>query len=270
MNNLEKKMVNTLIDLKENHHFLSVKCEFDAEGTSFEEAMRLKELTLKAGLDFSIKIGGCEAIKDMLDTQKININSLIAPMIESPYAMKKFVNAIESVFTDKEKQNISFLINIETITGYNNLKDIVSAKDFDNISGIVLGRTDMVGSMNLSKQEINSEKIFVIADSISNKMKELKKDFIIGGSVSTDSIPFFRQLPYLTKFETRKIIFDAQKALNDKNINNGLFKAIDFEMMWLKYKQDSYNNILTEDNKRFVMLEKLSTKILEEISCANK
>ena len=46
--------------------------------------------------------------------------------------------------------------------------------------------------------------------------------------------------------------------------------AIDFEMMWLKYKQDSYNNILTEDNKRFVMLEKLSTKILEEISCANK
>ena len=146
----------------------------------------------------------------------------------------------------------------------------MSAKDFDNISGIVLGRTDMVGSMNLNKQEINSEKIFVIADSISNKMKELKKDFIIGGSVSTDSIPFFRQLPYLTKFETRKIIFDAQKALNDKNINNGLFKAIDFEMMWLKYKQDSYNNILTEDNKRFVMLEKLSTKILEEISCANK
>ena len=270
MNLLEKKVVDSLIDLKENHNVLAVKAEFEAEGTSFEEAMRLKELTSKAGLDFSIKIGGCEAIKDMLDTQKINVNSLIAPMIESPYAMKKFVNATNSVFTNREKQNIKFLINIETITGYNNFDNIISLPEFDNISGVVLGRTDMVGSMDLSKQEINSEKIFLIADSISKKMKEVKKDFIIGGSVSTDSLSFFRRLPYLTKFETRKIIFDAQKALNNKNIDKGLYKAIDFELMWLKYKQDSYNNILEEDNKRFVMLEKLSAKILEEISCANK
>ena len=40
--------------------------------------------------------------------------------------------------------------------------------------------------------------------------------------------------------------------------------------MWLKYKQNSYNNILKEDNKRVLMLEKISAKILEEINCANK
>ena len=90
MNLLEKKMVDSLIDLKENYNVLAIKAEFEAEGTSFEEAMRLKELTLKAGLDFSLKIGGCEAIKDMLEAKKIDINSLIAPMIESSYALKKF------------------------------------------------------------------------------------------------------------------------------------------------------------------------------------
>ena len=38
MNTLEKKMVNTLIDLRENHHVVGVKAEFEAEGMSREEA----------------------------------------------------------------------------------------------------------------------------------------------------------------------------------------------------------------------------------------
>lgn len=270
MNLLEKKMVDSLIDLKENYNVLAIKAEFEAEGTSFEEAFKLRELTSKAGLNFSLKIGGCEAIKDMLEAKKIDINSLIAPMIESSYALKKFVKAIESVFTEKEKQNINFLINIETITGYNNLDKIIFSPEFNNITGITFGRTDMAGSIGLDKQEINSDKIFQMVDFVSHKMEKLKKDFIIGGSVSTDSLSFFKRLPYLTKFETRKVIFDAQNSLNNKNINEGLLKAIEFEIMWLKYKQNSYNNILKEDNKRVLMLEKISAKILEEINCANK
>ena len=90
MNKLEKQMVETLKDLKQNHHVLSIKAEFEAEGTRLEEAMRLKEVVTKAGLDMTIKIGGCEAIKDMYDAKVIGINAIVAPMIESPYAMEKF------------------------------------------------------------------------------------------------------------------------------------------------------------------------------------
>ena len=32
MNNLEKKMVNTLIDLRENHHVIGIKAEFEGKG----------------------------------------------------------------------------------------------------------------------------------------------------------------------------------------------------------------------------------------------
>ena len=66
MNQLEKKMVNTLIDLRENHHVVGIKAEFEAEGTRLEEALRLKEVVTKAGLDLTIKIGGCEAITQLL------------------------------------------------------------------------------------------------------------------------------------------------------------------------------------------------------------
>ena len=34
-------------------------------GTRHEEALRLKEVATQAGLDLTIKVGGCEAIKDM-------------------------------------------------------------------------------------------------------------------------------------------------------------------------------------------------------------
>ena len=50
MNTLEKKMVDSLLDLRHNHHVLGVKAEFEAEGTRLEEAMRLKEVVTKAGL----------------------------------------------------------------------------------------------------------------------------------------------------------------------------------------------------------------------------
>ena len=129
MNNLEKKMVDTLKDLKEHHHILGVKAEFEAEGTRIEEALRLKEIVTKADLDLTIKIGGCEAIKDMFEARTIGVNTIVAPMIESAYAMKKFVNAINYVFPKEEKDDIEFYINIETITGYNNFDEMLKLKE---------------------------------------------------------------------------------------------------------------------------------------------
>ena len=61
MNELERKMVEQLQDLRENHHVIGVKAEFEAEGTRLEEAMRLKEVITAAGLGLTMKVGGCEA-----------------------------------------------------------------------------------------------------------------------------------------------------------------------------------------------------------------
>ena len=47
-------MVDQLKDLKENHFAIGIKAEFEAEGTRLEEALRLKEVITKAGLDLTI------------------------------------------------------------------------------------------------------------------------------------------------------------------------------------------------------------------------
>lgn len=256
MNDLEKRMVTSLEDLKENHHVVGVKAEFEAEGTRLEEAIRLKEIVTKAGLDLTIKIGGCEALKDMYDARVIGVNAIVAPMIETPYALKKYINSAKMAFPECERKDVKLLINIETITGFNNLDEILSAKGADNLAGIVFGRVDMCGSIGLTREDINNDEIFNYANKVAEKALEYKKELVIGGGVSKYSIPFFKNLPEksLSRFETRKIIFDS-KAMDDKNTDKGLMKAVGFELMWLKNKRDFYKNIYDEDFQRLQMLE---------------
>lgn len=264
MNSLEKKMIASLVDLKENHHVLGIKAEFEAEGTRLEEALRLKEVVTRAGLELTVKIGGCEALKDMYDARTIGVNTIVAPMIESSYALKKYIKSTKLAFPKDEASDLNFLINIETITGYNNIDAMMEIPEAKELTGIVLGRVDMTGSLGLTREDINSDKILEIAKDLSNKMKKYNKKFIIGGGVSAHSLPFFRELSYLCKFETRKVIFDAKKALVDKKTEQGILKAVGFELMWLKNKREFYGMIFHEDEARIDMLEARYKKLIED------
>ena len=87
-------------------------------------------------------------------------------------------------------------------------------------------------------------------------MMNQNKEFVVGGGVSAQSVPFFEKLPYLTRFETRKVIFDAKKALIDASaVEEGISKALEFEVMWIKNKQNFYGMISKEDEARIDILE---------------
>ena len=169
MNSLENKMVETLIDLKENHCVVGVKAEFEAEGTRLEEALRLKEVVTRAGLDLTIKIGGCEAVKDMYDARTIGVSTIVAPMIESPYAVQKYLQAVKMAFPEEERQAMKFFINIETKYGFQYVDEILSSDFAKDLSGIVLGRSDMCSSLGMSKDDINHETILEYAKIIAKK-----------------------------------------------------------------------------------------------------
>jgi 4-hydroxy-2-oxoheptanedioate aldolase len=265
VNTLERKMVETLINLKEYHHVIGIKAEFEAEGTRMEEAMRLKEVVTRAGLDLTIKIGGCEAIKDMYEARVIGVSKIVGPMVETAYALKKYLAATRLVFPTDEDE-VKFLVNIETIDGFKNLDAMLALPEIKKLHGIVLGRVDMTGSMGLTRDDINSDQILEIAKEIAKKAQQHNLEFIIGGGVSAHSLPFFKELPEnsLSKFETRKIIFDAQKALKDDNADTGILKAVGFELMWLQNKRDFYGMIHAEDEQRLIMLEARYKKLIDE------
>lgn len=266
MNPREMRMVDTLKDLKENHHVVGIKAEFEAEGTRMEEALRLKEVVTKAGLDLTIKIGGCEAIKDLFDSRSIGVTRIVAPMIESQYALKKYLQATHLVFPSDEWESVNFLINVETISAVNIFDQMLKLPEIGELKGVVLGRVDMTGSMGLSRENINDEEVFNIASEVFTKARRVNLECVIGGGVSAFSLPFFRKLPVyatLDFYETRKVIFKCPEALSE-NADKGILKAVGFELMWLKNKRDFYKQIFEEDLVRIEMLEKRYEKLIQD------
>jgi hypothetical protein len=264
MNTLENRMLEVLKDLKENHHVVGVKAEFEAEGTRIEEALRLKEVVTKAGLELTIKTGGCEAIKDMYDARAIGVANLVAPMIESAYALKKFLLSVKNSFPEDERKNICFLVNIETIDGYKNFDRMLELPEINELGGIVLGRVDMTGSLGLNRDDINSDRIMEIAKDVFTKAKNKGLKCIVGGGVAKEALPFIRKFrELLDRYETRKVIFKCPEALNGE-AEKGILKAVGFELMWLKNKRDFYGMIYNEDKNRIDMLQSRYDGLIKE------
>lgn len=265
MNNLEKRMVETLHDLKENHNVIGVKAEFEAEGTRMEEALRLKDVISRAGLELTVKVGGCEALLDMFNARAIGVTHLVGPMVETPYALHKFLGAVKMAFPIEERDQVDFLVNIETIDACRNFSKMLELPEIDELDGVVLGRVDLTGSMGKNREYVNSQEILELAKDIFSQAKAKGMECIVGGGVSKETIPFIKELPhgYVDRYETRKVIFSCPAALAD-GYDKGILKAVGFELMWLKNKRDYYGMIYQEDKQRIVMLEARYKKLIEE------
>ena len=263
-------MADCLKDLRDNHSVVGVKMEFEAEGTRLEEAMRLKEVSMAAGLTLTTKVGGCEAVKDMFDAGALGTRYLVGPMVESPYALKKFIQATRIAFPADLHSEMDFYINLETITAVKNFDDMLKTPEAAELDGIVLGRVDLTGSMDLDRNSVNSDEILKICLSMAEKAKMAGKKVVVGGAVSVASLPFFRSFPkgHLDKFETRKIVFACPGAL--ENTETAFLRAVEFELMWLKNKKNYYGSIYSEDDNRLKMMEERYRSSIDMISKSSR
>jgi hypothetical protein len=53
--------------------------------------------------------------------KNIGAEYIIAPMVETSYALSKYILAKNKVWSEEERKNVQFLFNLETITTYNNM-----------------------------------------------------------------------------------------------------------------------------------------------------
>lgn len=256
MNALEREMVEVLKKLKNEYGVVEIKAEYENEGSRQDELMRLKDVASSVDLPIIIKIGGVEAITDIYNAITLGVHGIIAPMAETKFAVSKFTNAIETFVPEDNREDIEFAFNVETITGYDNLDEILSLKNLNMLSGVTIGRVDFTASMDKDRNFVDSDEMLNYCINVFEKSRVKGLKCGLGGAISSNSADFIKALVsqnLIDKYETRKIVYDKDAI---SNIEKGILAGVEFELLWLQSKRRYYNKIKIEDEKRIEMLQK--------------
>ena len=84
-----------------------------------------------------------QSIRDLIESKQFGTEYIIAPMVETNYALQKYILAVNKVYSKDQQKSTDFLYNVETIDTYNALNEMSeTAKNASEVQGMVFGRVD--------------------------------------------------------------------------------------------------------------------------------
>jgi len=225
----QQKLIENAIYIKENHGACSLKLGTEAEANSFEDISRLM-VFINNILPIVVKIGGCDARNDIRQLAKLGVSGIIAPMIESEYALFNFIRALKDIVGEDFKQVFPFIgINIESITGYENIDKILSSPYINNIDQITVGRTDMASSLNC---DIDNQKITDISRIITKKAKDKNLLVSVGGTITPNNAQKIVHNINPDKVNIRTVVIYLKDC---KDIKISIKESLNFELLLLDF-----------------------------------
>ena len=250
---LEQKLFDQLVRLKEEYDLQGIKAEFETEGSSFRDLVRLRRITEKSGTPLYLKIGGVEALRDIKDSLEIGVDGLIAPMVESVFGLKKFIEGVASIYKNTD---VNLSINIETLQAVASLEKILELgkRSIDNIT---VGRTDLSFSYFDPKINPDSNFIFDLLEDLGKKVSPTEMSMTVGGSISKKSVEIFKRdegkwSRLIQMFETRKVILPTEVVLERKN---SIAEALKFEELYILSKKEMNDLFMESETARLVRLK---------------
>jgi hypothetical protein len=196
--------------------FASLKGEFEAEGLNRVEMAAEAIWAARRGLDYLVKIGGCEAKSDVDYLQKLGIHSLVAPMIESPFAMSKYMDMLPDGAFDHVG------VTIETFYAVERIEQILDAGT--KLTNVTIGRSDLTASFGGSGTNCPEtlEKTLKVARAAKSRGLEVT----MGGSVDATTRQIMREghelATLLDAVETRKIVMPVRTFIEDGTFEDSI------------------------------------------------
>jgi len=223
---MEKELLYELI---ENYDLKAVKLGTEYEEMSFEEIEYIKAF-VSGAVPIYVKIGGVDARNDMNKLLKIGVNGIIAPMVESAYALKNFVTALEEL-TNRFPFFIKKGINIETITAYNNFETIIGSSYFKKLDQVTLARSDFSKSIGYSADD---EIVYSMLAEMASQLRNTNKVIIVGGTIHPENSVEIVERIAPDRIDTRMFVIGAR---NIEKIATGVKKCLILEKaLYLKMK----------------------------------
>lgn len=196
--------------------FASLKGEFEAEGLSRDEIAAEALYAARHGLDYLVKISACEAKGDANFLAALGVTSIVAPMVESPFAMQKYMEMVEGMPFEH------LGVTIETITAVANIDAILERGD--KLTEVTIGRTDLTASY--AGSSVESERTLAMVKLVAKAAKAKGLKVTMGGSVSKATRATLledRELCELLDYiETRKAVMPVARFLEDSALSHAL------------------------------------------------
>jgi hypothetical protein len=257
MNLVERQMLGILVELKRNYGARYVRAEFEAEGLRVEELLRLKDISLRSSMGLSLKIGGCEGMRDLIESKVIGADTIVAPMIESAFALHKYEQAAFKVYNEEECAYTHFWFNMETTSAASAAVDIFSSAAARRMEAAVIERVDLSFSLGKGPDHVDDRDISDIVTALVHLAKANSIKTVLGGGVSLRSaglIESFAKDGLLDYYESRKVGFEAVDFTKERYAQ-GLLLAIAFEVFFLKNKTQNAQRATERDIARLGYLE---------------
>ena len=254
MKKLRNEMIQILKSLRQTHGITAIKASFETEDIQLFELLRIVELAAAAEVGIVVKLGGSEALTDIRLAKMLGATAVLGPMIESKFALEKYLELCGRTFAADE--DVKYLINIETGAGCQRIEEITAADNVEKLDTVVLGRSDL--SQSIQASDVNAPEILALAQELFAKLKQRSIRCLVGGGITPKAVPFLEALNGLVDgFETLKVVFgDYGKAKH--NLAEGIQMALDYELKWYQLKQQYYEERFKEDAKK---MDRLSTQV---------
>jgi hypothetical protein len=206
--------------------FASLKGEFEAEGLSREEVAIEVLYACRQGLDYLVKIGGCEAKSDLSYIERLGVTSVVAPMIESGFAMEKYM----AMLPPGHFCHVG--VTIETAEAVRRIEEILAAGTL--LTDVTIGRSDLTASFRGEGVDSPAtiEKVKVVARAA--KARGLK--VTMGGGVNAKTRELLRKDDQLAELinwvETRKVIMPLGFFVEDGTLEEAI--KVELELLTLR------------------------------------
>jgi hypothetical protein len=235
------------------------------EGDSLEAIDFVNNRLLDGVLPLNMKIGGPTAQTDIYEALKMGVSGIIAPMVETPFGVVQFVTAMRKIAGEKLMSKLLVGINLESVTAYNQIDEILKTPEINDVDDIVVGTSDLAKSVSKPR---NDPVVIKMVTKIAQKSKKEGKIVRIGGMIDLiyDEPKVLMDLLEATnadKLNTSMVCFSTDKV---SDLRSACLKAMKYEKKYYAFQFEKYLKMTSKYENLISAMEKKISRIREEPS----